>query len=123
MHLVEQATRAGLDQEAVGELRLALEELMVNICHHAYPQAGGVIEVRWDVRDHVFYVELRDNGTPFDPTVWQAENVDVPLEQRAAGGMGIALARGVLDAFTYRRDDDINVTRVGKRIHAQEDTV
>lgn len=48
------------------QLRMAMEELYVNIAHYAYPSGDGWAEIRGSVEDGVATFKLIDAGTPFD---------------------------------------------------------
>lgn len=56
-----------------------------------------------------------DDGRPFDPSSAPAPRLDLPLEERPLGGLGVHLARRVTDAIEYRRQDDRNILRMRKR--------
>src|SRR5216117_1655051 len=60
-------TRA-LTPELVADLKLALTEACSNSVRHAYKEGReGVVEVRYDLRDDRFAVEVADDGSGFDP--------------------------------------------------------
>jgi len=53
-------------------------------------------------------VEISDSRPPFDPSAAPPLDVDSPLDERRAGGMGIHLVRNMVDELTYVREDDRN---------------
>jgi len=104
---------AGLDDEAVYNLALAVDELATNIILHGYQEHGltGEICVRTVSADGGLAVILEDNGVAFDSgarALPGAEELSKPLEERRIGGLGIYLAMSSVDDFQYQRVGEIN---------------
>ena len=53
-----------------------------------------------------------DDGSAFDPREAPLPNLDAPLEERQAGGLGMHLVRETMDEIDYRREDGRNVLTV-----------
>jgi anti-sigma regulatory factor (Ser/Thr protein kinase) len=81
---------------------VALEELFVNVCKHAYAgqdEPGKVkIDYLYNANPHAITVSITDWGVPFDP---MAEDVDE--------GLGLLMAKKSTDDFSYVRNEDANV--------------
>lgn len=114
---LEAALRAaGVGAAVVGELRLVAEEGLSNVIRHAYADAAQhSIEVALEVGRGEVQLVFRDDGRPFDPLAAPAPDLDGPVEQRRAGGLGIHLLRRLVDRADYRREGDANVLRLWKR--------
>jgi serine/threonine-protein kinase RsbW len=99
------AAAAGASDEATADLVQAVDELACNVIEHGYGDAaGGPIEVDFDVEhdpDRVV-VRIRDRAPAFDPREAPVPRLDLPLEQRPLGGMGIHLARTLTDRMDHR---------------------
>ena len=111
------ATAAGLPLTRVREVELATEELLVNICHYAYPDATGTIEIHCTQADtQQLLLEFSDTGQPFN--LLDRPEVDVPddAEQRPVGGLGILLIRTLVDRVTYSRTGDRNIVQFMVRL-------
>jgi anti-sigma regulatory factor (Ser/Thr protein kinase) len=107
---------AGVGEAVVGELRLVAEEGLSNVIRHAYgDSARHSIEVALEVGRGEVQLVFRDDGRPFDPLAAPAPDLDGPVEQRRAGGLGIHLLRRLVDRADYRREGDANVLRLWKR--------
>ncbi len=112
--LVTQACQdAGLGGDAVYRLALAVDEIATNIITHGYEEQGlsGEIKVSIEWTDQRLTVVLEDTGTAYDPrtrTLPTAEDLDLPLEDREIGGLGIFLALQGVDCFDYQRSDNVN---------------
>jgi anti-sigma regulatory factor (Ser/Thr protein kinase) len=121
--LAEEVTRFanqhGVPPETVGDLNLALEEVVANVIMHAYPQ-GGAHEIRVDVtaeKDGVV-AEVVDDGVHFDPLQRPEPNVALPLAQRPVGGLGIFLVRRVMDELRYSREAGRNRLTMAKKVRS-----
>ena len=111
------ANQHGVQPETVGALNLALEEVVVNVIMHAYPQ-GGAHEIRVDVtaeRDRVT-AEVVDDGVAFDPLQQTEPNLALPLAERPVGGLGIFLTRRVMDDLHYSREAGRNRLTMAKKV-------
>jgi serine/threonine-protein kinase RsbW len=91
-------TRA-LAPEVVADLKLALTEACSNSVRHAYAEGReGMVEIRYELDDDRFRVEVADDGHGFDPALAQR-----PLEEIDEGGLGIAIIRAVTDELDISR--------------------
>jgi serine/threonine-protein kinase RsbW len=96
------ATALDASPDAVPDLVLAVDEAVTNIIRHGYGGRTGPIGIEVGRDDGAIVVRVTDEATPFDPTTWPAPDLDVPLERRAAGGLGIHLVRTSVDRLTHR---------------------
>lgn len=97
--------RAEVDASCRADVRLVLEELLVNTVRHGYPDGrDGNIDIRLEVEADVVHLELRDDAMAFDPL--QREPPDLPgdIARRDIGGLGLHLARSIASEFHYARD-------------------
>jgi serine/threonine-protein kinase RsbW len=105
-HFVEEhAAQLGAGTAAIDDLVLAVDEAAANSIEHGYQGSPGLLEVEISRRDDKIVVVLRDEAPPFDPTEQPPPDLTLPLDERPIGGVGIHLARQVLDIFSYRRTD------------------
>ena len=112
--VAQTAADAGLDRSAVYKLCLAVDEIATNVVMHGYEEAGltGDIVVRVGNLDNSFQVFLQDHGQAYDPHMHHQQagtDLDLPLEDRRLGGLGILLARESVDDLRYSAGPDGNV--------------
>jgi anti-sigma regulatory factor (Ser/Thr protein kinase) len=103
-YVLEAARRAGLERKATYRLRLAVDEIATNIITHGYPEAGrpGDVVVRSELGEAALTITLEDTADPFDPlSQVRPEQIDLPLEERPIGGLGVFLAVEGVDEFRY----------------------
>ena len=106
-----------LSEEFVYAVNLALDEILTNTISYGYADKDThEITVTLRVLDNELCAEIVDDARAFDPLSAPKADVDLPLEQRNVGGLGIHLARTLMDEMTYRREQDKNVLLMKKRI-------
>ena len=93
----------GLPDTAIDDVVQAVDELAANAIVHGYQGAPGLLEIRCRAEADALVVTLRDWAPAFDPTTIPDPDLDVPLEQRRIGGLGIFLSRKMLDDLHYQR--------------------
>ena len=99
------------DRNLQNKVRLAAEEVLVNVISYAYPDQSGDVTI---TTEHTIgrvglQVEISDSGAPFDPLEKPDPDIDVPLEKREVGGLGIFLVKEIADNVSYRRKDGRNI--------------
>jgi serine/threonine-protein kinase RsbW len=98
----EQMLIIGVEEHQSSHLVLAADELATNIILHGYEKRPGSIEVEVAQQGSDLTITLRDRAPEFDPTGVPEPDINVPLEQRALGGMGVFLARRASDEIRYK---------------------
>lgn len=114
----------GLAPRCVYQLSLALDEILTNIAMHGYTDPGRhCIQVFLRREEDSLVVTVEDDARPFNPLEAPLPDVSLPPDQRerAVGGLGILLARRLMDSLCYERRGDRNVLVMKKRIHCQQD--
>jgi len=111
--VVRATTQAKLATKVAYGLRLAVDEIATNIVTHGYKEAGiiGEITISAALTDSSLTVVLEDGGIPFDPLSHPLpgeDELNLPLEDRPVGGLGIFLVLKGVDAFQYERAHDLN---------------
>ena len=116
--VVSAARTAGLDDQAVWEVQLAVDEAATNVVLHAYGgQEEGPITVQVEVRNGEFVVCLHDRGKPFDPESVPLPDLESPIEERQTGGLGLYLMRKLMDRVEFHFDEDgHNLVTMSKRL-------
>jgi serine/threonine-protein kinase RsbW len=123
--IVDATTRAGLEEHAAWQVQLAVDEAATNIIQHGYDEATpGDIRLTWSVEDDQLIVTLRDWGRRFNPDDVPAPDIQSPLEERQAGGLGIYLMGKLMDSVLFEFDgQDGNLLTMAKRIPQTADPV
>jgi len=100
------------------QLRLAIEEIFINIASYAYAPKEGEAEVRCTVLENPLRVELQflDGGTPFDPLAREEADTSPEGLMNREGGLGILLVKKTMDEVEYAYEDGRNVLTIRKNL-------
>ena len=113
------ARQHGLPTKVLHEIQLAVEEHLTNILLYAYAdEFEHQIHVQLRLGTDDVWIQVEDDGRPFNPLDFPAPDLSAPLEQRPIGGLGIHMIRKSMDRIEYRRDDGKNVLVMTKQIKA-----
>ena len=110
-YVMAAGTAAGLDKKAIYQLRLAVDEIATNIILHGYQENGmeGNVEVKAEINEKALTIALEDTAIAFDPTQKKPPtDLELPLEERKIGGLGVFLAVDGVDQFSYERVENRN---------------
>lgn len=90
-------------------VRLACEEVIVNIIQYAYPAgADEYIRVNLSVESKRLRIEISDGGIPFNPIDKPLPDITLEAEAREIGGLGIFLTRQMMDIAEYEYKEGEN---------------
>ncbi len=110
-----------LSEEDIYKVELSLVEMCTNIMRYAYPEEKGEIVIKTWHEKGDFSLEIRDNGVPFDPRQVKRPTLEEMINRDQMGGLGIFLARKLMDSFSYRREDDQNILTMSKKAGKKKD--
>lgn len=111
---------ASFSEPALLELRVVAEEVLTNVAKYAYaPEVEATVEMRISFTRTTAVLEFRDQGKAFDPLAQSAPDLDVPMEERSVGGLGLTLLRALVEEARYARKGSTNVLRLVKRVAVQ----
>jgi len=100
----------------VHDVTLAIEEIFSNIVFYGFgDELDHTIIFTIAIEVDALIFTLQDEGIPFNPLNVQAPLRERRLEVHDKGGMGIVLAKNLMDRMTYRRERGKNIMRMEKR--------
>jgi len=102
--------RRTINMELLGDVRVALEELLVNALNYGFPQGveGARLRIVLTLESDVLNVEFTDNGIAYDPFAAPAPDLDIDHDDREPGGLGVFLVTRLASEYHYRREGDRN---------------
>ena len=111
--LDEAFSRSGTRPQVAADLKLCLNEIVVNLISYAFAKSADPrIVVGIDLRAHLVKAEIRDNGISFDIRDWPAPAKPIDLMSAPIGGYGILLIRDRASAIDYDRVNGMNRLRI-----------
>ena len=115
--VTKEAEIAGLNEDAIYAVQLAVDEACSNIIEHAYQdEADGKIVCDCNIVDDGLEIILKDRGKPFDPESVPEPKIGVPLKELKLRGAGLYLIRNVMDdVFFEFNDRDGSILRMKKK--------
>jgi anti-sigma regulatory factor (Ser/Thr protein kinase) len=97
----------------------AFAEIFNNVAIHAYHRkGGGAIEIAIAAGERELVIEIKDHGSPFDLHGVAPLPSELTDETLPEGGMGIHIAKTMLDEMTYEPGPP-NLWRLRKCLPAQ----
>jgi len=111
------AEREQWPQSLLYQVKLVLEEVIVNIVNYGYEKREGHrIDVDLISEPDTLTIKIADDGRAFDPLNQAPRpDVDASLEDRPIGGLGVYLVQTLMDEAHYRREQDRNHLTLIKR--------
>lgn len=106
----------GCTPKARTKIRMAVEELYVNVTLYAYPEGEGWAEIRGSVEDGVATFRLIDGGKPFNPLEKDDPDTMLSGEERDIGGLGIFMVKTMVDEMEYEYRDGCNQLTLRRKI-------
>lgn len=92
-----ECARTNVPDDAAFAVRLAAEEVFVNIVKHGYGAGSGPVRITFDHDGDSVTLTMVDEAPPFDPLEAPAPDLDSAMEDRREGGLGWHLVRQVMD--------------------------
>lgn len=102
------------------EINLALEELVTNVISYGYDDTGEhLIRLTLDMDGEDLDASIEDDARPFNPLDAPPPDINLPLEDRPIGGLGIHLVKNMFDTLAYSWENGKNKLTLRKNQAAQ----
>ena len=101
------------------KLRLVCEEILTNIIDYGYPEQTGEVKIVYQVviAEEKIVIKIIDHGVPFNPVEYKKPNLSASVEERDIGGLGIHIAKRIVDKMKYQRSQGKNILTIVKFIN------
>ena len=97
------AREAGADEEGQHDIRLAAEEVLINVINHAYAgRPPGPLVLRARVEPGALTLTVLDEGAPFSPDMAPPPDLTTEWADRRIGGLGWHLVDKVMDEVRHQ---------------------
>ncbi len=100
------------------EIDIAVEEIYVNIASYAYSPETGMAWIRCDTEEQPqqIVIQFLDSGRPYNPLERPDPDVDLCLEERQTGGLGIYLVKQSMTSVDYEYRGGKNIFTIRKEL-------
>jgi anti-sigma regulatory factor (Ser/Thr protein kinase) len=105
---------AGMERKQQNNIKIAVEEIFVNIVSYAYPAEVGDVTVSISFSPDKLALEFADCGAPYDPLSKADPDTSLSADERAIGGLGVYMVKNIMDAVQYRYENNQNILRLEK---------
>ncbi len=96
---------------------LALEEILSNVIRHGCePGRDYDIRVRISIEHEAYELEISDDARPYNPLLRPDPDLDLPIEQRTPGGLGVFLVKKLADDLRYEFRNGRNILTFRKNL-------
>lgn len=107
----------GCSRSEILKFHMIVDEIFTNIANYAYGEESGDVIVLFSCDDgKTVTLVFKDEGIPYDPSSERTPDLNLPVKDRAAGGLGIFMVKSTVDDFLYERCDGWNVLKLVKSI-------
>lgn len=99
---VDHACRdAGADRETIYAVKLAVEEVCLNVLNHGYHGRPGPLSVDFEADPAKIVVTIVDEAPPFAPEDAPPVDTTSGVEERKIGGYGWHLVKTMMDRLEH----------------------
>lgn len=115
--LEEFCERNQVPMKVLFDLNLSLDELMTNIISYGYSDDSNheiILEI--DLDNKQLDITLIDDGIEFNPLNKEKPDLNLEVENKPIGGLGIFFVKQKMDEVNYERKDSKNYLQLKKSI-------
>ena len=103
-------------QNLINPINLLIEELYSNSIYYGKAEKLKVT-ISLELDSELLSITYKDNGMPYDPLVESENpNIELGVEERQIGGLGIHFVKNLTDSQHYKRDENYNILSLKKNI-------
>lgn len=93
----------GLNGDKIAELDIVIDEMMNNYISYAFKDVKKPrLDIDIRLSGGVAQLTFTDNGVLFDPLAKEDPDVDMDINDRPIGGLGIMIVKNIADKLSYR---------------------
>ena len=106
-----------IDNRTMMKIDLATEEIFVNIVNYAYKdRIKEEITIEIKNKDNKIIIIFEDTGIPFNPLDKEDPDINLSIEEREAGGLGIFMTKKMMDNVAYEYKNGKNILTIEKNM-------
>ena len=90
-----------MNSKIISQIDIAVDEICSNIFNYAYKDKKGQVLVEISYQDKMVTIRFIDTGVKFNPLEKEDPDVNLSLQERKIGGLGIYLVKQLMDDVKY----------------------
>ncbi len=102
--------------KALFEVNLVLDELFTNLVSYGCFSDSHNFDIMLLIEDGVMFIEIKDDGKPFNPLETPEPEIQCDCDERKIGGLGIHFMRKMMDDIEYSWNNGKNRLKLTKNI-------
>ncbi|MDA1029350.1 MAG: ATP-binding protein [Bacteroidetes bacterium] len=103
------ATNAGFSENAVEQMKMAVDEACTNVIEHSYQgKSGQPIDISISSYPDKLMVTIRDKGLKFDREAYKEPDLLLYAKSKKSGGFGVHIMRKLMDSVEYKNAGGFN---------------
>lgn len=116
--LEREVQKNNCDKKDIYQIKLCVDEILTNIINYGFPnEQTQTIEIEYEITAEKFYIKITDNGIEFDPLSKEEPNLELNLDERKIGGLGIFFVKKYMDNCDYKRENNNNILTLSKNFN------
>ncbi len=113
----EFCTDRGMPADVLFHVNVVLDEMITNVISYAWDdESDHQFNISIKMKQDLFTAVIEDDGKPFNPLLSEKVDVTQALEDKPIGGLGIHLARTMMDCLEYKYQKNKNILIIKKHI-------
>ena len=106
------------NSEIKNEILISIDELFINVAHYAYEGEEGEVSIVMELLEEKkrLRIIISDQGIPFNPLEKEDPDIDLSLEERKIGGLGIFMVKDYMDHLEYKFENKSNMLIMEKNL-------
>ncbi|AIZ64670.1 hypothetical protein PK28_15120 [Hymenobacter sp. DG25B] len=107
----------GQNAVQVNQIILAIDEVVANLIIHANAEdANQYLDIRLDMHNKTFTIELRDQGISYSPSTYLEPDLLEHIRTGKKGGVGMTLVNRIMDRVEFTHSGNYNICRLYKTL-------
>ena len=110
--------RVNCPMKTLMQINIAVDEIFTNISSYAYRSGTGPAKMHLDLfKDPpAVLITFTDCGKPYNPLAKPDPDVTLSASERQIGGLGIFMAKKLMDEIQYEYRNGLNILRMKKNL-------
>jgi sigma-B regulation protein RsbU (phosphoserine phosphatase) len=115
--VVEACEQLGVNENVCFSVKLAVDEACTNLLQHGYKNTDpSDIHLCIEHLGHKLKIQIEDTGYPFHPDLAAPPDLELSLEDREPGGLGVYFMKEMVDEISYESKDGVNRLTIGMNL-------